>query len=90
MSAQILPAIEAFEPQILLVSAGFDAHAEDPLAPLELREEDYRWAGEQIAALALRACKGRVVSALEGGYSLDALTRSVMAYAGALTRGYAP
>lgn len=90
MTRQILPAIEAFRPQMLLVSAGFDAHAEDPLAPLELTEDDYRWAGEQIAALALRACKGRVVSALEGGYSLDALTRSVMAYAGALTRGYAP
>ena len=90
MTAQILPAIEAFEPQMLLISAGFDAHAEDPLAPLELTEDDYRWAGEQIAALALRVCKGRVVSALEGGYSLDALTRSVRAYAGALTRGYAP
>jgi acetoin utilization deacetylase AcuC-like enzyme len=90
MTTLVSPAIEAFAPEMLLVSAGFDAHADDPLAPLELVEDDYRWAGEEIAALALRLCKGRVVSVLEGGYSLGALTRSVRAYAGALTRVYAP
>jgi acetoin utilization deacetylase AcuC-like enzyme len=90
MTSEVFPALARFEPELLLVSAGFDAHAEDPLAPLELQDEDYAWAGAQIASFALRVCKGRVVSALEGGYSLDALTRSVAAYAGALERGYAP
>jgi acetoin utilization deacetylase AcuC-like enzyme len=90
MVREVFPALERFAPELLLVSAGFDAHAEDPLAPLELDDADYAWAGAEIAAFALRVCKGRVVSALEGGYSLDALTRSVAAYAGALARGYAP
>jgi acetoin utilization deacetylase AcuC-like enzyme len=87
MAREVFPAIAAFQPQLLLVSAGFDAHAEDPLAPLALQDEDYAWVGEEIARLSLHVCKGRVVSSLEGGYSLDALTRSVTAYAGGLMRG---
>ena len=86
MSGRVLPAVEAWAPALILVSAGFDAHEADPLAQLRLTDEDYAWAGAQIRALALRTCKGKVVSALEGGYDLTALARSAAAYVGALTR----
>src|SRR5688572_20678241 len=69
----LLPAAAAFEPQLLLVSAGFDAHRLDPLAQLQAEAADYRWLGAAIAALAADCCDGRVVSVLEGGYSLEAL-----------------
>ena len=79
-----LPAIEAHEPDIIFVSAGFDAHAEDPLANLNLRENDYRWVTQFIVAMANQYAGGRVVSALEGGYDLDALARSVTVHLEAL------
>ena len=79
-----LPALEAHEPDIIFVSAGFDAHEEDPLANLNLREDDYRWVTEFIVAMANQYAGGRIVSTLEGGYDLDALARSVTAHLEAL------
>ncbi|NUS38114.1 MAG: histone deacetylase family protein [Lysobacter sp.] len=80
----LLPAIDAFAPQLLLVSAGFDAHARDPLAQLQLSGEDYAWLTRELAALADRHAGGRVVSLLEGGYDLDALRESSVAHVAAL------
>jgi acetoin utilization deacetylase AcuC-like enzyme len=79
-----LPALEAHEPDIIFISAGFDAHEEDPLASLNLREDDYRWVTEFIVAMANQYAGGRIVSALEGGYDLDALARSVTVHLEAL------
>jgi acetoin utilization deacetylase AcuC-like enzyme len=76
----LLPALEAFRPQLLLVSAGFDGHRLDPLADLELEAEDYRWLSAELAALAQRHAAGRVVSLLEGGYSLAALRACSVAH----------
>ncbi len=73
----ILPAIEKFDPQFVLVSAGFDAHKLDPLAPLELETESYGWMTDELVRVAKRHCEGRLVSILEGGYHLDALADSV-------------
>ena len=71
-----LPAIESHRPELILVSAGFDAHAADPLAELQLQDDDYRWITEFIVNAANQFAAGRIVSALEGGYDLDALSRS--------------
>ncbi|HTT79892.1 MAG TPA: histone deacetylase family protein [Stellaceae bacterium] len=79
-SAAILPALDAFRPEMLLISAGFDAHRDDPLAQLRLDESDYAWATEQLLELARRHAAGRVVSTLEGGYDLGALGRSAAAH----------
>ena len=76
----ILPALRAFDPDILFVSAGFDGHADDPLAQLRLTEDDYRWITRELLAIAQERCGGRVVSALEGGYDLGALARSTEAH----------
>ena len=73
----ILPAIEKFDPQFVLVSAGFDAHRADPLAPLELETECYGWMTDRLTDMAKQHCHGRIVSLLEGGYDLDALGESV-------------
>ena len=73
-----IPALEAFKPQLLLVSAGFDAHLEDDMAMLRLTDADYGWVTEQVKALAKRHAAGRVVSVLEGGYALSALGRSAV------------
>jgi acetoin utilization deacetylase AcuC-like enzyme len=78
--ARLLPALEAFRPQLLLVSAGFDGHRLDPLADLELSAEDYRWLSAELADLATRHCGGRLVSVLEGGYSLTALRECSVAH----------
>jgi acetoin utilization deacetylase AcuC-like enzyme len=78
--AQILPRIAAWKPELILISAGFDAHADDPLAGLEWQAEDFAWLTERICDLADQACAGRVVSCLEGGYDLPALTASVAAH----------
>jgi acetoin utilization deacetylase AcuC-like enzyme len=75
-----LAALDAHRPQMVLVSAGFDAHAHDPLGGLELHESDYRWVTQLIADVARRHAGGRIVAALEGGYDLDALARSVDAH----------
>ncbi len=80
----ILPALEAFRPDLVLISAGFDAHRDDPLAQLNLVEADFAWATERLCACAARHCQGRVVSSLEGGYDLDALAASAAAHVGAL------
>ncbi|MBM3555932.1 MAG: histone deacetylase family protein [Alphaproteobacteria bacterium] len=79
-SREILPALDAFAPELILVSAGFDAHADDPLAQLQIVEADYAWVTREIVALARRHAKGRVVSSLEGGYNLRALAASVAAH----------
>ena len=71
--------VRGFGPDLIIVSAGFDAHAEDPLANLEWQTEDYRWIMEEICALADALCGGRIVSTLEGGYDLTALSASVKA-----------
>jgi len=71
-----LPALDEFEPDLILVSAGFDAHREDPLAGLAFSENDYAWVTRQLLAVAARFADGRIVSSLEGGYALSALGRS--------------
>jgi acetoin utilization deacetylase AcuC-like enzyme len=81
---KILPALDAFRPEILLISAGFDAHADDPLASLNLVESDYGWATAEMCKVADKHAKGRVVSALEGGYDLHALGVSAAAHVRAL------
>ena len=80
----LLPAVDDFRPQLLLVSAGFDAHWRDPLAQLRLQAGDYTWISEELVALANRHCGGRMVSSLEGGYELAALAESSVAHVGAL------
>jgi acetoin utilization deacetylase AcuC-like enzyme len=77
MENRVLPALKNFSPDIILISAGFDAHRADPLASLELIEDDFMWITEQLVDIADRQCKGRLVSMLEGGYDLTALARSV-------------
>jgi len=72
-----LPALERQRPELIYVSAGFDAHREDPLAGLKLTETDYAWVTREIAAVANKHGRGRIVSTLEGGYALSALGRSV-------------
>ena len=76
----LLPALDAFEPELVLVSAGFDAHAEDPLANLNLLDEDYAWVTRELLEIAGRHAGGRLVSTLEGGYDLDALGRAAAAH----------
>ena len=84
MQTAILPRIEAFAPDLLLISAGFDAHYRDPLGNLQLTETDFAWATRELMAIAQRRCRGRVVSLLEGGYDLVGLSRSVAAHMQAL------
>ena len=79
-----LPQLERFDPQLLVLSAGFDAHRDDDLGQLGWVERDYGWLSEQLMDLADRRCGGRVVSVLEGGYNLDALARSVEQHVRAL------
>ena len=81
---RLLPAIDDFAPQLLLISAGFDGHRRDPLAELQLDAADFGWLSEALVALADRHCQGRVVSALEGGYDLDALAECSVAHLRAL------
>jgi len=83
-STLLFPHIEAFAPQLILISAGFDAHRLDPLAQLNLRTEDFAWISERIVALAERSAHGRIVSSLEGGYSLTALRECTTAHCTAL------
>ena len=77
---RVLPTVRAHAPQLVMVSAGFDAHRDDPLASLQWTPQDFRWATERICELAAECCDGRVVSTLEGGYDLDGLTESVAAH----------
>ena len=84
IEATWFPALQRFQPELIIISAGFDAHAEDPLAYLELHEDDYAWITERIREIADKYAEGRIVSALEGGYNLAALGRSAVAHVGAL------
>ena len=80
----ILPAVRKFQPQLILVSAGFDAHKDDPLASLRLEEDDYRWISDELVKIADEYCNGRIISTLEGGYNLKALAASVATHIASL------
>lgn len=84
ISAQILPALRAFAPEILILSTGFDAHRSDPLAGMNLEDSDFQWITEELMQIADETCDGRIVSILEGGYSLNALATSTVAHVSAL------
>ncbi len=77
VEAEWLPKLEDHQPDLLLISAGFDAHIDDPLAQIEFVEDDYAWVTGQLIDLAERSCEGRLMSTLEGGYDLEALARCV-------------
>jgi acetoin utilization deacetylase AcuC-like enzyme len=83
----LLPRIDAFQPDLIVISAGFDAHWRDPLANLNLKEADFAWATQKLMEIADRHAKGRVVSVLEGGYDLEGLAKSAAAHVQALMRG---
>ena len=83
----ILPRLREFKPEILVISAGFDAHMRDPLANLNLVEADYSWVTKKLMDIADASSQGRIVSLLEGGYDLQGLSRSVAAHVTALMRG---
>lgn len=80
----VLPALDAFEPEFVLVSAGFDAHMDDPLANLQWEDDDFAWVTEKLCDVAEKHCSGRLVSVLEGGYDLTALGRSAREHADVL------
>ncbi len=80
IEAMWMPALEDFKPEMIFISAGFDAHREDDLGQLGLVEADYEWMTQRIKAVADRHSRGRIVSCLEGGYNLSALSRSVVAH----------
>ncbi|HEX8665152.1 MAG TPA: histone deacetylase family protein [Beijerinckiaceae bacterium] len=80
----ILPRLENFSPDLVVISAGFDAHWRDPLANLNLVEADFAWATQKLMGLAEKRCNGRIVSVLEGGYDLEGLSKSVAAHVTAL------
>lgn len=83
---KLLPAVDAFRPELILVSAGFDAHVRDPLAQIEAEAEDFAWVTERIVELADAHAGGRVVASLEGGYDLRGLSESIAAHVGALSQ----
>ncbi len=83
----ILPRLEDFRPDLVIISAGFDAHWRDPLANINLKEPDFAWATQKLMELADRHAGGRLVSILEGGYDLEGLSKSVAAHVTALMRG---
>ena len=80
VAERCLPALEAFRPELIMISAGFDGHLEDDMANFRLVEADYEWLTQQLHDIAKRHCEGRLVSVLEGGYALSALGRSVVAH----------
>ena len=86
VTEQFLPALEAYKPQLVIISAGFDAHLEDPLAGLALNDNDYTWVTQKLMNVAEQHAGGKVVSVLEGGYSLPALGRSATAHIRALMK----
>ena len=85
--SRILPRLMAFGPELLIISAGFDAHTRDPLANLNLLEDDYTWVTKKLMEFADKQCGGKIVSVLEGGYDLEGLSRSASAHVTALMRG---
>jgi len=80
MDIAVLPRIEAFRPDMVIISAGFDAHTRDPMSQVNLVETDFAWATSRLMDIADRCCNSRVVSVLEGGYDLEGLARSVAAH----------
>jgi acetoin utilization deacetylase AcuC-like enzyme len=86
-ASAILPRLDAFAPELVVISAGFDAHMRDPLANLNLLEADFAWATQKLMEIADRHAQGRLVSVLEGGYDLEGLARSVAAHVMALMKG---
>ena len=86
MERTVLPALEAFQPDLLMISAGFDAHARDPLAQLNFTDADFEWATRKLLDSAGRLCGGRVVSVLEGGYDMEGLAGGLAAHLRALMR----
>ena len=87
METAILPRLEAFAPDLVIISAGFDAHRRDPLGNLNLVEADFAWATRKLMGVARKHAHERVVSVLEGGYDLEGLSRSVAAHVTALMEG---
>ncbi|MBP8297870.1 MAG: histone deacetylase family protein [Burkholderiales bacterium] len=83
-ATRLLPQIDGFKPQLVMISAGFDAHARDPLAQLRLQAEDFGWITAELVAIAERHAGGRIVSTLEGGYDLQGLSASCVAHVTAL------
>lgn len=84
---RLLPAVDAFAPELILISAGFDAHRRDPLAQIEAEAEDFGWVTDRIAEIAAAHADGRIVAMLEGGYDLRGLSDSLAAHVAALTKG---
>jgi acetoin utilization deacetylase AcuC-like enzyme len=84
IAAEMLPALRAWAPQLLIISAGFDAHADDPLAGLNLQDDDFHWITQELAAIAQESAEGRIVSILEGGYSMQGLAGGAQAHLRAL------
>jgi len=86
-STIILPALKQFNPDLILLSAGFDAHKDDPLASIQLEKSDYQWLTQEIMHIANSCCDGKVISVLEGGYNLYALADCVSAHISILMQG---
>ena len=84
IEADMLPAVRQFNPELIIISAGFDAHRLDPLAGLSLEDDDFGWITRELMRIADAACEGRIVSILEGGYSLDGLATGTAAHVRAL------
>lgn len=84
---RLLPAVDAFKPEMILVSAGFDAHVRDPLANIEAEADDFGWVTDRIAEIAADHAQGRIVAMLEGGYDLRGLSESLAAHVAALAKG---
>jgi acetoin utilization deacetylase AcuC-like enzyme len=84
---RIMPALQAFSPELIIVSAGFDAHERDPLGSLRMTAADFAWVTRELMASAEKLCDGRLVAVLEGGYDLQGLTDSVTAHVGELLKG---
>ena len=84
VSETVIPALQRFAPEIVMISAGFDAHTRDPLANLNFVAQDHAWVTRELMAVAEDVAEGRVVSCLEGGYDLDALAESAAAHVLAL------
>lgn len=87
IQAEMLPAVRDFKPELIIISAGFDAHQSDPLAGMNLQDDDYSWITKEVMKIADDVCGGRIVSILEGGYSLSALASASAAHVRALMRG---
>ena len=84
METKVLKRLEGFAPDLIIISAGFDAHWRDPLGSVQLVENDYAWITDKLMDAARRHCGGKIVSILEGGYDLEGLSTSVAAHVGTL------